>query len=86
MLRNPTYLAIAAMSAITFMVQPACGQSSNVTLLKPPTLIPFFHIELGVTDSTFVTDENGVSTGQANNQGGKRCFSRIRKWIVGLTK
>ncbi|KAF2261335.1 hypothetical protein CC78DRAFT_535791 [Lojkania enalia] len=70
MLRNPACLAIAAMSAIAFMTQPAYGQSSNVTLFKPPTLVPFLHIDLKVEDTTFVTATNGIITGQANNQGG----------------
>jgi hypothetical protein len=75
MLRNPACLAIAAMSAIASMTQPAYGQSSNVTLFKPPALIPFLHIDLRVANSTYVTATNGIVTGQADNQGGKRCLS-----------
>lgn len=70
MLRNPAYLAIAALYAIAFITQPAYGQSSNITHVKPPALIPFFHIDLRVANSTYVTATNGVLTGQADNQGG----------------
>ena len=72
MLRNLAHLAVAGMSAIALMVmtQPAYGHSSHVTVLKPPTLNPFFHLQLGVTNSTFVTATNDILTGQANNQGG----------------
>ncbi|KAF2804123.1 uncharacterized protein BDZ99DRAFT_467809 [Mytilinidion resinicola] len=68
MLLNPARLAIAAMSALAFIAQPAFGQ--NITRFKPPALIPFVHIDLFVEASTYVNATNGIQTGQANNQGG----------------
>lgn len=80
MLRNSAgFVMAAAISAITLMTQPTYGLSSNVTSFKPPTLIPFLHIDLRVVASTYVTTTNGVLTGQANNQGGKRLFFLLRK-------
>lgn len=75
MLRNPACLALAALSAIASMTQPAYSQSSkHVTVLKPPALVPFLHIDLRVANSTYVTATNGVLTAQANNQGGELIF------------
>ncbi|KAG8527709.1 uncharacterized protein KY384_007863 [Bacidia gigantensis] len=70
MLRSPASLAIAALSALAFLTQSTYAQSSNITLLKPPMLKPFVHIDLKVEDSTYVNETNGIMTGQANNQGG----------------
>jgi hypothetical protein len=69
MLFNPARFTVSALSAVSLLSQSAYGQSSHATLLKPPALNPFFHLDLRVEASTYVKVLE-TTTGQANNQGG----------------
>lgn len=83
-LLKPIRLAIAATSALTFTTQPVYAytnaNSTTITLFKPPTLIPFIHMNLLVEASTYVTAADGIVTGQANNQGGE--FDLLSKRMI----
>jgi hypothetical protein len=83
MLFNPARFAVSALSAVSLLSQSVCGQSSHPTLLKPPALNPFFHLDLRVEASTYVKVLE-TTTGQANNQGGMYYLHHLRQ-PMGLT-